>query len=704
MGSAAALCLIRGRRREDRRVWIAIGVGLGLYWLADLYWNNYLSNLAEPPVSLADAGWLSAYLPLYYGVAALVSARATGVGIASWVDGIVGGLALASVAALFLFDPVVASTHGGLLDAATSIAYPTLDVLLIAVVAGGLVLLGSRAGLTLMLVGGGLLLFAIADSFYLVESANGATTEGAWFNAGWPLAVTLIATAAWLPRRRQSEPLEHDAGLGQYLLITLFAVMIVGVLTAELFVKAPVVAQILEILAVVALLGRLVLAVRDGGMLARTRVEAQTDELTGLPNRRALYERIDGALGERRPLALLLVDLNRFKEINDTLGHNAGDDLLCQVGDRLARAVPEGGLLARIGGDEFVVVLEGEFDEAQALAAGGTLRKVFDDPFLLDGLTIPVLASTGIGIAPLHADSRSEVLRCADVAMYRAKTRQTGVETYVAESDGHSRDYLSLVSDLRIAVASGQLILHYQPKRSIKDGRFAGVEALVRWEHPKLGLLPPSEFVPMAEREGIMRALTLAVLDLALAQQRRWREDGQRVPVAVNLSPASLLDTRLPEEVAEALRRHGADPSELELEITEETLMQDAGRALDVIARISELGVSFSLDDFGTGYSSLAQLKELPVRALKIDRSFITNMTGNPDDASIVRSTIELGHSLNLSVIAEGIETAEHLRQLSEFGCDVAQGFHLGRPIPAAEVPGWISENTAGAAPRPLPR
>jgi len=706
MGAGALLCLARAVTGTERRVWGAIGAGMFLFWLGDLYWNNFLSSLAEPPYpSPADAAWLAFYPPVYFGVVSLIRSRADGLGPASWLDGLVGGLALASVAAMVVFEPILASSHGTFSTVATNLAYPALDVLLVAVAAGGLVVLGRRAGAALVLVGAGLLLFAVADSIYLIEAANNSYAENGWFNAGWPLAATLLATAAWLPPRQARQEPRREAGLSQYVLITLFAVMIVGVLAAELLVRGSAIAQVLVILAVIALLGRLALAVHEQGTLVRTRLEARTDELTKLPNRRALYEQLDRALGEGRALVLLLVDLNRFKEINDTLGHNAGDDLLCQVGERLQASLPEGGLLARIGGDEFVVLLEGHFDEATALRAGEVLRGAFDEPFPLEGLTIPVQASTGIGIAPLHADTRSEVLRCADVAMYRAKSRQTGVETYVAESDGHSRDYLALVSDLRIAVSSGQLLLDYQPKLSIEDGSFAGVEALVRWQHPRLGLLPPSEFVPMAEREGIMRSLTLCVLDLALAQQRRWREDGHEVPVAVNLSPASLLDTRLPEEVDAAISRHGARAGELELEITEETLMHDAGLALDVIARISERGVGFSLDDFGTGYSSLAQLKELPVRALKIDRSFISNMTANADDANIVRSTIELAHSLNLVVVAEGIETAEHLRRLMEFGCDVGQGFHIGRPMAPAEVPGWIAANTAGAPARePAPR
>jgi diguanylate cyclase (GGDEF)-like protein len=479
------------------------------------------------------------------------------------------------------------------------------------------------------------------------------------------------------------------------------AATVVGVLIVQLFAAAPTMGHILLLAAVLALLACLGLARREQSVLARTRIEAHTDELTGLANRRRLYEVIDQALLAKGRLALLLIDLNRFKEINDTLGHNVGDELLQQVGERLRQPLREHTLLARIGGDEFVALLDGTDEESDAVRLARTLRDMFDEPFPLDGLTIPVQASIGIGLAPHHASTRSEMLRCADVAMYRAKTRGTMIESYVAESDVHSRDYLALVSELRQVVDGEGLLLHYQPKRSVKDGDFVGVEALVRWQHPQLGLLFPADFIPIAEREAIMRDLTINVLDRALAQQRRWREGGYRIPVAVNLSAASLLDSRLPDDVQSLVTLHDTDPADLELEITEDTLMQDPNRALAVIARISELGVTFSLDDFGTGYSCLAQLKRLPVRSLKIDRSFIMNMTNSAEDANIVRSAIQLGHSLNLAVVAEGIECSEHLRQLEDFGCDVAQGFHLGRPVPAEDIPRWLQTRGESALIQP---
>ena len=276
--------------------------------------------------------------------------------------------------------------------------------------------------------------------------------------------------------------------------------------------------------------------------------------------------------------------------------------------------------------------------------------------------------------------------------MYSAKTHGTAIELYKPENDTGTARRLWLVTELSEAIIADQLVLHYQPKITLADGELEGIEVLVRWQHPRLGLLAPDQFVALAEQHGLMRALTMAVLDQALRQQLHWRGRGHTIPIAVNLSPSNLLDTRLPEDVTTLLSRHGTTADMLKLEITEETLMRDLARGLDVIARLSESGIEFALDDFGTGYSSLGQLRRLPVRELKIDRSFVTQILDSPDDAAIVRSTIQLGRSLGLHVVAEGVESAEHLNLLRGYGCHAAQGYYIGRPMPAEALERWCAE------------
>jgi diguanylate cyclase (GGDEF)-like protein len=709
--------------KRDRRYALLLGLA-GCSWAAGDFASTYLSlgGAQVPTLALNNYLWAGTFPLTYVGVMVLMRRDVRKLTAANYLDGVVATLVTSAALVAFAFHWIASASGGGKEFAAINLVYPVGDLLLFGLTLVGLLTLpvGQRARWCLIAAAG---VNNVAGDTSALFNGLLATNVGWFLNIiAWPASLLMISAAVWLAPD-PSVPVKENTSSGFKIPSVASGLALVILLIGSLEHLSQV-AIGLATATLVAAGVRFGLAVRRLGLLTEERhrelevvaqlereskraaqVEAHTDDLTGLANRRQLYKVADQLFEEDRPLAMLLVDLNRFKEINDTLGHNAGDELLRQVAARLREAIPKSGLLVRLGGDEFAALLADNRDERDIVRAAEMLQRAFDEPFPLDGLTIPVEASIGVAAAPLHADTRSGVLRCADVAMYRAKSKRTGVESYVADSDAHSRDYLALVSDLRLALGTDQLLLHYQPKRSIRDGSFAGVEALVRWQHPRLGLLPPGEFVPLAEREGLMRELTLCVLDRALAQQRAWRQVGQVVPMAVNLSPANLLDTRLPEDIDALIKRHGTVPAELELEITEETLMQDPARALDVIARISELGISFSLDDFGTGYSSLAQLRQLPVRALKIDRSFIANMTDSEEDANIVRSTIQLGHSLKLRVIAEGIETPEHLEELTDFGCDVAQGFHLSRPIPPDQIVAWIRTNeaTTSAGRRDLP-
>jgi diguanylate cyclase (GGDEF)-like protein len=426
------------------------------------------------------------------------------------------------------------------------------------------------------------------------------------------------------------------------------------------------------------------------GASRRLRHQALHDALTGLPNRTLLHRSTERALRSDGEGAMLLIDLDRFKEVNDTLGHDHGDELLVEVAARLRRAVRRGDTLARLGGDEFAVLLDGLPHRGAAVELAARLQEALRRPFALRGVSIELEASIGVALYPSHGTTVSTLLQRADVAMYDAKRGGHGIATYSAERDPYSADRLGLLAELRRAIAEGELVLHYQPKVALATGAVVGVEALVRWQHPTRGLLAPDKFVPLAERTGAIAGLTRWVVDAALAQHRAWRDRGVDLPIAVNLAAANVVDVALPDAIAGLLARHGVAGDRLECEISEHTVMADPLRASDVLDRVRALGVRLSLDDFGTGHSSLAYLKRLPLDEVKIDRSFVSGMTEDENDMVIVRSTIDLARNLGLVVVAEGVESAEIMDELAALNCDTAQGFHLSRPLPADELAAWL--------------
>jgi diguanylate cyclase (GGDEF)-like protein len=421
--------------------------------------------------------------------------------------------------------------------------------------------------------------------------------------------------------------------------------------------------------------------------------DALVDHLTGLANRRALHRRLADALTEPEArAALLMLDVDAFKDVNDTLGHDAGDLVLRRVAQRLEHVAIEADLLARVGADEFAVLLTGEQAE-EANAIGRRLRSLLEAPLEVEGLGLRLGASIGIAHAPRHAGDATGLARRADVAMHLAKTHRTSIEVYAPERDRHSPARLALTAELHGAIEAGELEVHYQPQADVRTGAVRGAEALVRWRHPEHGLMPPAAFLPVAERAGLMGPLALLVLEAAIGRCAQWRADGHDLTVAVNLSVTNLMDPDLPAEVASLLRDAGLDARHLELEITEDVVMADAVGPIGVLHELKELGVRLSLDDFGTGYSSMAYLKHLAVDALKIDRSFVRDMADAHEDAAIVRSIVALAHALELDVVAEGVATQRAWYAVRDAGCDVAQGFHLGRPMPAEAFAEWLARN-----------
>jgi diguanylate cyclase (GGDEF)-like protein len=444
------------------------------------------------------------------------------------------------------------------------------------------------------------------------------------------------------------------------------------------------------------------LAIYRAGRDARTAEhQALHDGLTGLPNRALFRARFEGAVVAARPgetVGVLVMDLNRFKEINDTLGHHHGDLLLREVAGRLKDSLRDTETIARFGGDEFAVLLPGLRSAADGEGVARRLLDALAEPIVVDTLTLRVEASIGMACFSDHGRDADELLRRADVAMYVAKARNLGVQTYEAGDDEHSLDRLALAGDLRDAIEAGQLTLHYQPIIDLSTGRLAAAEALVRWQHPERGLVPPHEFIATAENTGAIRGVTARALEMAVAQAAAWRAEGLDIPVSVNVSVQDVVDEALPGEIAGLLERHGLPPEGLKLELTESMLMTDSPRSGHVLHTLNEMGVRIAIDDFGTGYSSLAYLTRLPVDQLKIDRAFIANLDDR-NNSVIVASTIELARQLGLRTVAEGVEEESVVEALIAQRCDLAQGYHFSRPLPHHEFAAWAHARAAAHEP-----
>ncbi|MBP7914223.1 MAG: EAL domain-containing protein [Vitreoscilla sp.] len=419
---------------------------------------------------------------------------------------------------------------------------------------------------------------------------------------------------------------------------------------------------------------------------------ARFDSLTGLPNRNMFLSELDRMIARARrhrsSFAVCFIDLDRFKNINDTLGHDAGDELLITMAGRLRRALRESDLVARLGGDEFVVLLEGDADAAGLRAVADKLLAAIGEPMTIQGSSFQVTGSIGIGLFPVDGEDAATLLKHADAAMYLAKDKgKNNVQFYTSDLADRASRQFQVESELRLALTRGEMLLHYQPKFDIASGHMVGVEALVRWGHPTRGLVMPGDFIPLAEERGLIVPLGRWVIQAACRQIRDWRSAGlDAPPVAVNLSARQFVSDSLVDDLQEALAIHGVTASDLEVELTESVLMVDPERASQLLRKLHAMGVRISIDDFGTGYSSLSYLKRFPAQAVKIDRSFISGLPSDGDDSAITQAVIAMAHSLGLQVVAEGVETAEQLALLRRLGCDEAQGYLLGRPVPASEM------------------
>jgi diguanylate cyclase (GGDEF)-like protein len=679
------------RVTTNRLPWAIFAAGLSLYGLGNLLWSLWIEHLPDVPIpSICDGLWLALY-PLSYlgivGLARLGGQRKVPAGV--WLDGIIAGAGLAALGAALVFRPVLASAQGSTVAVATELAYPIGDLLLAALVVGVLALRGWHLDRAWAFLGGGFLLLAVADCLYAVQVAGGSSSPSAMTNLFYVVAVALLAFAAWQVESESHEP--QLSGWSVVLMPAGFTLAAFGLLLYDHWRRLDPLAFGLAVLTLFAALLRMGLAFRDVRGLGEARHQAATDDLTSLPNRRLFMRRTEAAIAAATltggTLSVLMLDLDNFKELNDTLGHDAGDALLRLIGPRVRGALRATDTVARLGGDEFALLLQPVPDAAGVARVATKILGSLREPFDIQGIALRLTASVGIATYPAHARNAGDLMKSADIAMYQAKTSRSGYEFYASERDTNTRERLALAAELALALERGDGIeVHYQPKAESVSRRIVGVEALVRWRRQDGRLIQPIEFVGAIEHAGLSRPLTRRVLELALNQVHAWRSAGHDLHVAVNTTVADLLDMNFPIEVADALAARGLPADALILEVTESSVLSDPTRIGNVLARLGELGIGLALDDFGTGYSSLTHLKLLPVREVKIDRSFVRRMCSDSTDAAIVYAMIQLARKLGIRVVAEGVEDEQTWTALNELGCQLIQGYVLSAPVPGPEL------------------
>jgi len=716
---AAAVLLLTVRASPlARRAWRLFALGALLSGAGNVWFSLVLTPEQQSHLpTFADALYLAWYPLAYVAVLALVRDRVGRPPAGQTLDGLVAGLGAAAVAVATVVGGTLVPAGAEAPEVLTGLAYPIADLVLLLLLVVGGVLLGGRGDRATVVLALGVATTAVADLTYLVEAGNDSYVEGGWGDLLFPAGIAVMAVAAVLrPARRDgvagaSGPWAHALPLTFGLACAVVAGLQQGGLVAW---QAAVPAD----LGLLVALARAALTVRQlRAAEARERAEldrlAHTDELTGLPNRRALLEECVRLLdGPTRRVCVLIVDIDRFKEVNDSLGHGAGDGLLVAFAERSRAVLPSEALLARLGGDEFAVLVPGDAAAGEALAHA--VHATLAHPVALRGVAVHVAASIGVaddttleGQDAATGRTAEALLRLADVAMYRAKRQRRGGLARYEPGAEPEVDRLHLTEQLRGALrgddpdANGTLLVDIQPQVALDAaqggrGRVVGAEALVRWRHPDEGVLAPGAFLPLADNAGLLPSLADVVLDAALAACRLWWDAGHQVPVAVNVSVGDVLDPGFVERVVAVLLSHDLPAHALTIELTEETLLVDPPRARAVLGSLRALGVGVSIDDYGSGYSSLAYLRELPADELKLDRAFVVDLareaTASSRAAAIVRTTADLAHSLGLRLVAEGVEDDDTLALLAFLGCDVAQGYGIARPMPPARFLDWLSQ------------
>jgi diguanylate cyclase (GGDEF)-like protein len=696
--TGAGLCLAKGLvARRGRVAVLSLGTALLAWGIGDTILTvQSLGGASAPTPSWPDVLYLLFYPLAYSAIALFVRAQRHRHSAPIWLDGLAAGLGAAAICAGFAFHRIVDLTGTGGLGTVVNLAYPIGDLLLLALVVGSTAVLGEARKLPWLLLSAGCALNVLGDTSNLLERSLGRSGGGSFFDAvAWPSSILLMSAAVWL-RSTPPDPLALRRPTALLVPVVAATSGLVILVTGTLRPMNRT-ALILATATLLAAGSRLALSAYALRAVSEERHrQSFTDELTGLANRRFLFIGLreffadyDDTDTPDRGLAFLFVDLNDFKEINDSFGHPSGDELLRQLGPRLAGSLRSSDLLVRFGGDEFAVVLI-DGDTEYAIEVAQRLAASLREPFDLGDISVSISASIGIAVAPFHARDAAGLIRDADVAMYRAKA--AGSEFAVYEEDLDTEGRLRSAGELRTAIERGHLVLHYQPQLDLRTGTIKGVEALVRWAHPRLGLLPPERFLSVAEDAGLMRSITNFVLEEALSQGAAWRRAGVAPVIAVNVSPTNLLEAGFTDLIRHLLKRHGLAPDALVLEITETCIISEFEKSRLVIEELRDLGLVVSIDDFGSGFTSLAHLGHLAVGELKLDRLFLAGLAAETRarNLELVRATIDLAHTMELRVVVEGIEDQATLDLVSDFGCEIVQGYFISRPLPADDVLGWL--------------
>ena len=650
-----------------------------------------------------DIGYVLYYPLALLGIARLLR-RASRLKFAEILDALIVGLGVSAVGAALALRPLTAS----ILSSSTSLTftgllYPIADLVLFAYVAAAIKASGRHLSPRTAWLAGGIVLFALTDGLFLYQSAMASYTFGTWLDSGWLLGFAVLSESVWHPSAEIEEA--SNSSLPQGLAMASgMSILTTSAIWPSLF---PTYALIPASATLIAAFVRMGLSLREAHRLSLEELLARTDDLTGLPNRRLFVAELSTAVTQwnsgRAFGALMIIDLDGFKEVNDSLGHLAGDALLRGVAGRLNAKMPRDSLLARLGGDEFGVIMRSPriLEDSDEMAR--QLRETLITPFQVSGVKIRVDASIGIAYAPRHGDDASTLLSRADIAMYRAKRSHLGVSVWDESADELSPDRAGLAEELSQGLRRSELILHYQPIVSLVDGRVEAVEALMRWRHPRLGLLNPEHFLPLAERIGLIHDITISALTQGLQVIAEWQRIGIDTSIAVNISARDLIRIDFLDSIERALEGSGVEPSALILEITEDVLLVDPEAAARVINYLAKMRVRIAIDDFGTGFSSLSYLQQLPVHTLKLDRSFVAHLfdigSAGVRASAVAKAVIDLASSLGLACVAEGVESEEGLSLLRELGCTSAQGRYLAPPMPEADCREWLATHHAMSTP-----